>query len=253
IAAALDKALRRYKIQIHTGAQVREITEEGGRLKVKAAVSGKETEFPGEVVLMAVGRKPNVEDIGLDKAGVRFTKKGIEVNSRMETNVPGVYAAGDVTGKWLLAHFAFAQGETAAENALGREVEMDDRVVPRCVYTLPEVASVGITEKEARDAGRDIHVGRFPFAANGKATILGERTGFIKVVADKKYGEILGVNVIGPHATELIGEAVLAMRLEGTAEDVGQAIHPHPTLTEAMKEAALDVEKMALHIPPAKK
>jgi dihydrolipoamide dehydrogenase len=130
---------------------------------------------------------------------------------------------------------------------------MDSRVVPRCVYTLPEVASVGISEKEAREAGRDIKVGRFPFSANGKATVYGDRTGMVKIVADAKYGEILGVNIFGPHATDLIGEAVLAMRLEGTAQDIAQAIHPHPTLTEALKEAALDVDGMALHMPPRKK
>jgi dihydrolipoamide dehydrogenase len=121
------------------------------------------------------------------------------------------------------------------------------------VYTLPEVASVGLTEKEAKEAGHEFKVGRFPFSANGKATVLGERTGFVKIVAEAKYGEILGVNIFGPHATDLIGEAVLAMRLEGTAQDMAQAIHPHPTLTEALKEAAFDVDGMALHIPPRKR
>jgi dihydrolipoamide dehydrogenase len=130
---------------------------------------------------------------------------------------------------------------------------MDERVVPRCVYTLPEVASVGLTEQKAREEGHEVKVGRFPFAANGKATILGERNGLVKIVADGKYGEILGVHIFGPHATDLIGEAVVAMRLEGTAPDIGQAIHPHPTLTEALMEAAFDVEGIAVHIPPRKK
>ena len=130
---------------------------------------------------------------------------------------------------------------------------MDERVVPRCVYTLPEVASVGLTEQKAREEGYEIKIGRFPFAANGKATILGERNGLVKIVADGKYGEILGVHIFGPHATDLIGEAVVAMRLEGTATDIGQAIHPHPTLTEALMEAAFDVEGTAVHIPPRKK
>jgi dihydrolipoamide dehydrogenase len=254
IASALEKSLKRYKMEMLTKCQVKEIAEAaGGKLRVKAVLGEAEKSFEAEVVLVAVGRSPNVEGLGLQEAGVRAGKKGVEVNSRMETNVPGIYAIGDVTGQWLLAHFAFAQGEVAAENLMGHEVEMDSRVVPRCVYTLPEVASVGISEKEAREAGRDIKVGRFPFSANGKATVYGERTGMVKIVADAKYGEILGVNIFGPHATDLIGEAVLAMRLEGTAQDIAQAIHPHPTLTEALKEAALDVDGMALHMPPRKK
>jgi dihydrolipoamide dehydrogenase len=254
VASALEKALSKYKVQTLTGAQVKGIEETaGGKLKVSAVVGEGEKAFEGEVVLMAVGRRPNLEGLGLEEAGVRFSKKGIEVNSRMETNIPGIYAVGDVTGQWLLAHFAFAQGEVAAENVLGHEGQLDSRVVPRCVYTLPEVASVGITEKEAKEKGYDYKVGRFPFSANGKATVTGERSGFIKIVAEAKYGEILGVNILGPHATDLIGEAVLAMKLEGTAQDIAQAIHPHPTLTEALKEGALDVDGMALHIPPRKK
>jgi dihydrolipoamide dehydrogenase len=254
VASALEKALSKYKVQTLTGAQVKGIEETaGGKLKVSAVVGEGEKAFEGEVVLMAVGRRPNLGGLGLEEAGVRFSKKGIEVNSRMETNIPGIYAVGDVTGQWLLAHFAFAQGEVAAENVLGHEGQLDSRVVPRCVYTLPEVASVGITEKEAKEKGYEYKVGRFPFSANGKATVTGERSGFIKIVAEAKYGEILGVNILGPHATDLIGEAVLAMQLEGTAQDIARAIHPHPTLTEALKEGALDVDGMALHIPPRKR
>jgi len=254
VASALEKSLRRFKIKVLTGSQVKGIEESAGKkLKVSAVTGEGEKDFEAEVVLVAVGRKPNLEGLGLQEAGVRFGKKGIEVNARMETNIPGIYAVGDVTGQWLLAHFAFAQGEVAAENAMGREAQLGSVAVPRCVYTLPEVASVGLTEKQARDKGHEIKVGRFPFSANGKATVLGERTGFVKIVTEVKYGEILGVNIFGPHATDLIGEAVLAMGLEGTAEDIARAIHPHPTLTEAFQEAALDVDGMALHIPPGKK
>jgi len=254
IAAALEKTLRRFKIQTLTGVKVQKIVEgPEGRLQVTAGTGGEEKVFTAQYVLMAVGRKPNVEGLGLEEAGVKFSKKGIEVNDKMETNVPGIYAIGDVTGKWLLAHYASAQGEVAAKNALGQEAHMDERVVPRCVYTLPEVASVGLTEQKAEEEGYEVKVGRFPFAANGKATILGERNGLVKIVADGKYGEILGVHIVGPHATDLIGEAVVAMRLEGTALDIGQAIHPHPTLTEAMMEAAFDVEGTAVHIPPRRK
>jgi dihydrolipoamide dehydrogenase len=254
VASALEKSLRRFKIQFFTGAQVKEIVEIGeGKKKVQVQQGGSEKALDAEVVLVAVGRKANLENLGLKEAGIQVGKKGIEVNPRMETNVPGVYAVGDATGKWLLAHFAFAQGEVAAENAMGREVQLESHVVPRCVYTLPEVASVGMTEKEAKEGGHDYRAGRFPFSANGKAGVIGERNGFVKILSEAKYGEILGVHIFGPHATDLIGEAALAMQLEGTAQDLAQTIHPHPTLTEAMKEAALDVDGMALHILPRKK
>jgi dihydrolipoamide dehydrogenase len=254
VASALDKSLRRFKIQTLTSCRVKEIREgSGGKRKVVALTEEGEKTFEAQYVLVAVGRGPNVEGLGLEHAGVRFGKKGIEVNEKLETNVPGIYAIGDVTGQWLLAHFAMAQGEVAAENALGHEAYMDSRIVPRCVYTLPEVAAVGLTEKQAKDAGYELKVGRFPFAANGKATILGERSGLVKIVAETKYDEILGVHIFGPHATDLIGEAVTVMSLEGTAPDMAQAIHPHPTLTEAMMEAAFDVDGRALHIPPRKK
>jgi dihydrolipoamide dehydrogenase len=254
IASALEKVLKKYKMDILTNTQVKEIREgAGGTVSVIAVANGEEKAFAGEYVLMAVGRKPNLEGLGLAEVGIRFTKKGIEINDKMETNAAGVYAIGDVTGKWLLAHYASAQGEVASENALGHETVMDSRVVPRCVYTLPEVASVGMTEKQAKEAGYDLKIGRFPFAASGKATVLGERNGFVKIVSEAKYDEVLGVHIFGPHATDLIGEAVLAMKLEGTAGDIAQAIHPHPTLTESLMEAAMDVDGMAVHIPPRKK
>ena len=249
IASTLEKCLKRYKIQCVTGVQVKEVTETQGKLKIRAFSGEKEKDFEAEVILMAVGRKPYVEGLGLEKAGVRYGKKGIEINSMMETNVPGIYGIGDATGQCLLAHYAFAQGEVAAENAMGGCRELDSRIVPRCVYTLPEVASVGLSEKEAKEKGYEIKVGKFPFSFNAKATILGEPNGFIKIIAEAKYNEILGVHILGPHATDMIAEAVLAMRMEVPAEDIAKAIHPHPTLTEAMAEAALDVDGIALHIP----
>lgn len=254
IAQGLEKVLRGMKLEIHTQAQVSEIREgPAGQLNVLAKTKDGDKAFEGAYVLMAAGRKPNVEGFGLEAVGIRFSPKGIEVNDKMETNLPGHYAIGDVTGKWLLAHFASAQGEVAAENALGREATLESRAVPRCVYTLPEVAAVGMTEKQAQEAGYELKIGRFPFAASGKAAVLGERVGFVKIVAETKYDEILGVHIFGPHATDLIGEAVLAMHLEGTAGDIARAIHPHPTLTEALMEASLDVDGMAVHIPPRKK
>jgi len=254
VASALEKSLRRFKIQTQTNCRVKEISEGSkGKRKVVATTGEDEKVFEAQYILMAVGRKANREGLGLAAAGVQCNPNGIAVNERMETNVPGIYAIGDVTGQWLLAHFAMAQGSVAAENALGHEARLDRRVVPRCVYTLPEVASVGMTEKEAQAAGYELKTGRFPFAGNGKATILGERNGFVKMVAEAKYGEILGVHIFGPHATDLIGEAVLSMHLEGTAADMARAIHPHPTLAETLMEAALDADGMAVHIPPRKK
>lgn len=254
VASSLDKSLRSSKIQILTNSQVKGIFEgSAGKKKVVATTGEGEKAFEAQYVLMAVGRRPNIEGLGLEEAGVHFTPKGVEVNEKMETNVSDVYAIGDVTGQWLLAHFASAQGGVAAENAMGQEVRMDRRHVPRCVYTLPEVASVGLTEKQAKDAGYELKVGKFPFAANGKATIIGERNGFVKIVAGAEYGEILGVHIFGPQATDLIAEGVLAMHLEATALDMARSIHPHPTLSEAMMEAALDVEGVAVHFPPRKK
>jgi len=253
IASALERALKQFNIRIFTNCQVKEIREVESKKRVIGIVDKKEERgFEGQYVLIAVGRKANLEGLGVERIGIKLNEKGIEVNEKMETNVPGVYAVGDVTGQVLLAHYAMAQGRVAAENASGREAFLNRRVVPRCVYTLPEVASVGMTEEEAKNAGYELKIGRFPFAANGKATAMGERNGLIKVIADKKYGEILGVHIFGPHATDLIGEAILAMSLESTPTELTWAIHPHPTLSEALMEAFLDVDASAIHIPPRK-
>jgi len=253
IASALERALKQFNIRIFTNCQVKEIREVESKKRVIGIVDKKEERgFEGQYVLIAVGRKANLEGLGVERIGIKLNEKGIEVNEKMETNVPGVYAVGDVTGQVLLAHYAMAQGRVAAENALGREASLNRRVVPRCVYTLPEVASVGMTEEEAKNAGYELKIGRFPFAANGKATAMGERNGLIKVIADKKYGEILGVHIFGPHATDLIGEAILAMSLESIPTELTWAIHPHPTLSEALMEAFLDVDASAIHIPPRK-
>jgi dihydrolipoamide dehydrogenase len=255
IALALEKGLKKNSMQIHLNCLVREIREnQEGAPEVRAILNNKEEKsFTGEYVLIAGGRQPNLEGLAVERAGVKLGPKGIEVNEKMETNIPGIYAVGDVTGRILLAHFAMAQGVVAAENALGRASVLDARVVPRCIYTIPEVAAVGLTEKEAQKAGYDLKIGRFPFAANGKATAMGERNGFVKVIAEKKYGEILGLHIFGPQATDLIGEAILAMRLEATAQDIAHTIHPHPTLSEALMEAALDTDGEARHLPPPKR
>ena len=209
-----------------------------------------ERKLDGQLVLVAVGRKPNLEELGLEAVGVKAGKDGIVVNERMQTEVPGIYAAGDAIGGTLLAHVASEEGVVAAENALGKNSTMDYSIIPRCIYTTPEVASVGMTEKEAREHGYEVRIGKFPFAANGRAVLMRQRGGFVKIVADSKSAEILGIHIIGPHATELISEAALAMKMEGTPQELSAPLHPHPTLSEAIMEAALDVDGIAFHIPP---
>jgi dihydrolipoamide dehydrogenase len=249
----LQDSLQRKGTEVLTGARVARIEDEpgGGKLATVSTEAG-EREIKAQLVLIAVGRKPNTEHLGLEETGVKTEGGRIIVNRQMETSVPGIYAVGDAIGGILLAHVASAEGEVAAENALGRTSSIDYRVVPRCIYTMPEIAAVGMTEREAREEGIDITVGRFPFTANGKAIILGEREGLVKVVADSGSGEVLGIHIVGPHATDLIAEAALSMKMEGTIQEVFSTIHAHPTLSEAIREAALDVEGTAFHIPPRK-
>lgn len=253
IASTLEGILKYLHVQIYTNCLVKEIREDQeGQKEVSVVLNNAERKFVSEYVLMAGGRKPNLEGMSVEKVGIKTSSKGIEVNAKMETNIHHIYAIGDATGQIMLAHYAMAQGVVAAENAVGGEAILERRVVPRCVYTFPEVAAVGLTEEEALRAGYDLKIGRYPFAANGKATAMGERNGFVKIIAEKKYGEILGIHILGPQATELISEAILAMRLEATAKDIARTIHPHPTLSEALMEAALDVDGEALHLPPTK-
>ncbi|MCI0527985.1 MAG: FAD-dependent oxidoreductase, partial [Nitrospira sp.] len=253
VAMGLQKILQRDGIEIHTKAQVKEIGNgAAGHKTVTVLTPDGEKKFSAQIVLVAVGRRPLSEEVGLEKIGVAIDRGAIIINDWMETSIPGIYAIGDVTRKIMLAHAASHQGIAAVENALGEEGHMNYNTVPRCIYTLPEVASVGLTEKQAREKVGAVKIGKFPFSANPKATILGERDGFIKIVTDAKYGEILGVHILGPHATDMIAEAVLAMNLEATAEDIAHSIHAHPTLTETMGEAALDVLGKMIHLPPRK-
>ena len=166
----------------------------------------------------------------------------------METGIENIYAIGDVVGDVMLAHKAMAEGRCAAQNAMGIVTEMDYRAVPRCVYTSPEVAAVGLTEREAREKYGDIKIGKFPFRANGKALILDETDGMVKFIVEPQYGEVLGVGIIGPHATEMVGEAALGIKLEATFNDFASSVHAHPTLSESLMEAALAVEGKSLHI-----
>lgn len=249
IIQGLHRLLEKEGIRILTRAEVlRAFPQNDGVRVVLQRESGGEG-ISAEKVLMAVGRKPNTEGLGLDKAGIRMDKSFIEVNSRMETNVPGIYAVGDVTGKMMLAHAASAQGIVAVENIAGKNREMDYQKIPSCIYTFPEVASVGLKEEEARQQGYELRVGRFPFRYSGKALAIGEPEGFAKIIAEKELGQILGVHIIGERATDLIGECVLAMNLEGTIEEWGEVVKGHPTLSEILTEAALDWQGLAIHSP----
>jgi len=198
-------------------------------------------------VAITVGQRPYVTGLGLDDCGIAVSDGRIKTNEHMETSVAGIYAAGDVTGRMMLAYVAMAEGRVAAENALGRDSAVDYRVVPRCVFSLPEIASVGLTEDEATKKGYEIRCGRFRFSANSMATILGETRGMVKIVTEQRSGQVLGVHIIGPGAVDLIAEAALAMQLGATAKDIKTTMHAHPALSEALWEAALDVDGEAIH------
>ncbi len=225
----------------------------GNKVEVKfQEKSGRKGQLRAEKVLIATERTPCTEALGLEIIGLRMGGPFIEANARMETNVDGVYAVGDVIGKMMFAHAASAEGIIAAENIMGRSREIDYRRVPTCAYTLPEIASVGMREREAREHGLDFRVGRFPYRASGKAVAMDEPEGFVKIIADKESGEILGVHILGENATELIGECVLAMNLEAAVEDLAEVVKAHPTLSEAIVEAALDWSRISIHQPRKK-
>ena len=250
LSMSLKRVLEKDEIKIFTSAQVSRIEDdpEGDKLISVATEEGKQ-KLTAELVLVAVGRKPNIDGLGLARVGIKTERGSITVNDRMETNIPGIYAAGDAIGGVQLAHVAFAEGEVAVENALGKDSVIDYRVVPRCIYTMPEVAAVGLTEGQAREEGLNLKVGRFPFTANPKALILGQPNGFVKVLSDAESGEIFGIHIFGPQATELISEAALAIRMEATVSEISSTIHAHPTLSEAVRETALDAEGVAVHMP----
>jgi dihydrolipoamide dehydrogenase len=247
IVEVVARAFRRRKIAVHAPARVNEVRGADGKQVVVFSMGEKKQELEVEKVLVAVGRTPRSEGLGLEAVGIEMNRRAVKVNERMETSVPGIYACGDLIGGWLLAHVAFAEGEVAAENAMGRDRVMDYRAVPACVYTQPEVASVGLSEPQAAEAGREVKVGRFFFRSSGKALAMGERDGLVKVVADAQTGEILGTQMVGPRVTDLIAEATLAVQQRLTVDQIAVTIHPHPTLSEPFWEAARDAFGRALH------
>jgi dihydrolipoamide dehydrogenase len=250
LGAELEKAFKKRGIKSHVGTRVEKVTPEEGSVRLVAEKDGEKVELEAEVLLVAVGRRPMTSDLGLEGTAVKVDERGfIEVDEMMRTAEQGVYAIGDILKTPALAHVASHEGIVAVEHAAGVEPHaIDYDVVPSCTYCQPEVASIGLSEAAARERGLEILTGSFPFAASSKAKILNDTRGFIKIVADKGSDRILGIHIIGAHATELIAEAVAALNLHSTATALFQAMHPHPTLSEAMAEAALGVHGRAIHI-----
>ncbi len=249
VSAELAKAYKKLGIKVLTSTKVESIDDSGDKVKVTVspAQGGEAKVLEADQVLQAIGFAPRLTGYGLEKTGVKLTERGaIEIDDYMRTSVPHIYAIGDVTGKLMLAHTAEAQGVVAAETIAGEQtMPINYVMIPRATYCQPQVASFGYTEQQAKDLGYDVKVAKFPFSANGKAWGLGEAVGFVKIVADAKYNELLGASMIGPDVTELLPELVLAQMWDLTADEVGRSIHAHPTLSEALKEA---VEGIAGHM-----
>ena len=250
LSKEMGRSLKKKKIPVHLKAKATAYKKGKGGLEVSVDLGKKTETFSCDVILSTVGRKPNTSDLGLDKAGVRIDKKGfIEVDARRQTTAAGIYAVGDCAGEPMLAHKGSHEGLVAAAAIAGQKgAAYDPACVPVVIFTDPEIASVGLTSEEATAAGFEPVEGKFPFAASGRAMSLNETEGWAKVVADKKTDKILGVHLIGPEVTELIAEAALAIELGATAEDLASTIHAHPTLPEALMEAAEAVHNMAVHI-----
>lgn len=250
IGTELEKAFKKAGIKSLTGHRVEKVETTETGVKVTVSKDGSEKVLEAEQALIAIGFKPNTADIGLKEVGVNLDKRGfIEIDEHMATNISGIWAIGDVTGKLLLAHVASAQGIVCAENIAGVEsVKLDYRMMPRATYCHPQVASFGLTEEQAKEEGYEVKVGRFPFQANGKSLGLGESAGFIKIVTDVKYGEILGAHLIGPEVSELLPELTLAQSMELTAEEIARNVHAHPTLSEVIMEAAHGIVGETIHI-----
>jgi dihydrolipoamide dehydrogenase len=243
IVTILEKEFKDNSIQIYPNTRVMSIAA-GKRddLSVFIDHKGEEVTIEAQYVLISEGRQANIEGLGLQEVGVSLNEKGgVSVNHQMETNVPGIYAVGDVTMEYMWTSVAYLEGITAAENSMGQNSKIDYKVIPYWTHTIPEISSVGMTEEETLAKGYKVRVGRFPFAGNGMAAILGQRTGMVKVIKEERFGEVLGVHIIGPRTADLIAEAALAMKMEGTSGEIAKAFHVHPSLSEALWEAARSV------------
>ncbi|HET7585631.1 MAG TPA: dihydrolipoyl dehydrogenase [Gemmatimonadaceae bacterium] len=244
-----ERVFKKQGLELRTGTRVTGARRKMDRVLVDIEKNGASETIDADYVLVSVGRRPALTGIDATALGLTLGTRGeIAVDDRMRTNIPNVYAIGDCVGGALLAHKAEEEGVVAVEAIAGMDVHMHYNTIPAVVYTWPEIAALGLTEQQARDAGREVRVGKFPFSANGRARTAGETTGFIKVIADARTDELLGAHLIGPHVSELVSELVLGMEFRASAEDVGITVHAHPTLSETTKEAALGVLGRALHI-----
>ena len=249
ISTEAERQFKRVGMKVMTSARVEEIARQEEALSVTVATGDKKETLSAQKVLVSIGFAPNSEDLGLEATGVKTSRGYVEIDERMCTSVPNIYAIGDVTGKLGLAHVASAQGMVAAEAIAGRPTQALDYVkIPRCTYAYPEAASVGLSEKQAREMGYEVVTAQCPFAANGKALAMDDNFGFAKIVAEAKEKKILGVHLIGEHVTELIAGPSAIIRLGCTAEELGQTVHPHPTISEAIMEAAHALMGHAIHI-----
>ncbi len=250
-AKELEKAFKKRGIALHLSKQCTQVDDHGDRLTVHFG-EGETVEC--DLMLVSVGRAALVDGIGLEEAGVAFDRSRVATDDERRTSVPHIYAAGDVAGYWQLAHTGFREGEVAAENAMGHRASIGEPAVPRPIYTDPEVAGVGLTEEQAREIHGDaVVVGRCPWVAIARAVMSGDTTGWIKTIHESQYGQLLGVVIVGPHATDLIGEAVVALDAESTIETVADGVAPHPTFAEGIKEAGLVALGRAIHLPPRRR
>ncbi|MGX1024523.1 dihydrolipoyl dehydrogenase [Psychroflexus sp. MBR-150] len=249
VSKQFERIYKKRGIKIMTNSSVESVDTSGKKVKAKVKTKKGEETLEADIVLSAVGIKTNIENIGLEDVGIKTDKDKIVVNDYYQTNVPGYYAIGDVTHGPALAHVASAEGILCVEKIAGQKVEpIDYGNIPGCTYSNPEIASVGMTEKQAKDAGYEVKVGKFPFSASGKASAAGTKDGFVKVIFDAKYGEWLGCHMLGAGVTDMIAEAVVARKLETTGHEVLKAIHPHPTMSEAVMEAVADAYGEVIHL-----
>ncbi len=250
LSKRLGVFLRKKKINFDIGIKIKEVVETDNGLKIITDTDKGIKEYSCELLLNAAGRSPDIAGLNLEAAGVYYDKNGIQVNDKYETTAHGIYAIGDVIGGQMLAHVASEEGKVCVERIYGLSTSVNYEAIPSCVFSFPEVAAVGMTEEQAKEKGIDYLVGKSIFAANGKAMTLGETDGFIKIIADGLTHRILGVHIIGPHASDLIAEGTLAIQHGMTIEQIGETIHAHPTLAEAFLEAIMDAKREAIHILP---
>ncbi|MEL7657200.1 MAG: FAD-dependent oxidoreductase, partial [Bacillota bacterium] len=253
ISKKLALTLKKKGISIETDTKVMQISKDNEAFRVLTEGKKGGNEIHADAVLVSVGRAPSVEGLKLELLGIEYNRNGIKVDETYQTNVPGIYAIGDVIGGLMLAHVAAEEGIAAVDHIMRSEGHMNYDAVPGCVFTFPEIAAVGLSEEDAKEEGIDYCSSKFLFGANGKALTSGEEEGFVKVLAETQTKRIIGVHIMGPHASDLIHEAVLAVEKKMTADDISSVIHAHPTLSEAFMEAALGISNKAIHMLPKKK